>query len=405
MCLIDSSLHVIGIADELRKGMRPFMTNDGHRKIISLNTAKSRKTARTLHTASSSNSSIVNQPATTPQEMFRVSAKVLLAFCLMVLLPVGAAKMFQRGPMPDVSAWMQTTDALSMIRVYRTGSQTTVSVPLNKYILEVLCAEYTPKTPLSALEAAAAATRTYAVHAMLLASSQARTVSSIAGAKMQSSVAIRHHADVTNDSQLDLPMESEVDVESQFPNRAFMFLSHVQMAVEKTDGRVVTYQNQPILAFMFDVSPGWTRWSKVALGRNIPYLQRIACPDDAVDATRLSTNTFSSDEVARVFREPSVNLAKLKATRAPDGFVQSVTDGKRTVSASIFASKLHLPSEDFRWKMVKQKLRVTTYGRGTDLGMSLHEASILATKGQSWKAILSHFYPDTKIQLDDRYRI
>lgn len=376
-------------------------------RVISFPNRRASKTAPTAPTIT---------PATTPREILRVLLTVLLAFSAMVLLPVGAAKLSLRGQMPDVTAWMRIGDAKTNISVYQVGSDATTSMPLNQYILEVLCADYTPTTPLQALEAAAVATRTYAVHAILLSTppvaptsvppASATGVSTAAPITVgTSSVAASHHADVTDDSQLDLPLATEADVQAQYPHQAVPFLSKVQAAVEKTDGRVVTYQNQPILAFMFDISAGATRSSMLALGHNIPYLQRVACPDDSVDPARISTNTFTSSEVAQVFGDPSVDWRKLHATRSSDGFVNSVTDGTHTVSGPIFAAKLHLPSDNFKWTVVHHQLQITSDGRGTDLGMSLHEASILATKGQDWESILSHFYPDTKIQSDDRYRI
>lgn len=370
----------------------------------------------------------VPQPATTPAEILRVVLSVALVLFIIVALPAMVAKVSQRGSMPDVTAWLHTVDAQSEIRVYDTGSESASTMPLNDYILGVLSAEFSPTTPIATLEAAAVATRTYAVHAMLTRKAAAASSSPPANTAGQAgspaptlpsatataasgstpggfSLAIRNNADVTNDSQLDLPMATKSDVEAQYPHKALRFLSNAQAAIEKTDGLVLTYQGQPILAFMFDLSPGKTRSSQAVFGHNLPYLQAVNCPDDASDPDRISTTTRTPNDVAQVFGESSVALASLKLKRASDGFVLSVTDGRHTVSGGDFAAKLGLPSADFKWNLVNGNLNVTTYGRGTDLGMSLHEATVLASKGNGWKSIVSHFYPDTNIQLDDRYRI
>ncbi|WAH36851.1 SpoIID/LytB domain-containing protein [Alicyclobacillus dauci] len=326
--------------------------------------------------------------AVTPNEVMRFVLRIVFVFAAIVGVPTVIAHAVHRGPMPDVTAWLNTTDAKTGVRVYDTGSQSTSTMPLNTYILDVLAAEFPPNTPMTSLEAAAVATRTYAVHAMQ-------------GSSGSSPLAKSHNADVTNDSQLDLPLANEQDIEAEYPNDSFQFLSRLQAAVETTDGLVLTYQKQPILAFMFELSPGTTLSSQDVFHHNIPYLQAIKCPDDAVDPDGTSTNTFEPREVAQAFSLPTVQWSELKMSRAPNGFVSTVTYGKQVISGADFANLLHLPSADFTWQVRPQGLVITSHGRGTNIGMSLHEAQALAAKGMSWKDILAKFYPGTTVQLDD----
>lgn len=327
---------------------------------------------------------------TTPQEVIRFCIRIVMIFLGLIGLPAFLAHSFHRGPMPDVTAWLHTADAKVNVRVYHTGAGSTATVPLNTYILNVLAAEFTPGAPMSSLEAAAVATRTYAVR-------------SIIKANMPSSLAAKHGSDVTDDGAVDLPTASEQDVQSEYGNQALQFLSKLQAAVETTDGLVLTYQKEPILAFMFDLSPGTTRDSQSALNRKIPYLKVIACPDDAVNPQRVSVNTFTDRDIAQAFSVDSINLNDVVLDRGKDGFVRTVREGKHVLAASTFASRLSLPSTDFTSKVTAGNLIITSYGRGTDIGMSLNEAQALARRGDSWQAILSHFYPGTTVQLDQSF--
>ncbi|WP_236026584.1 SpoIID/LytB domain-containing protein [Alicyclobacillus suci] len=327
-------------------------------------------------------------PAVTPGEVIRFVVCVALIFFGMIGVPTIVAKLVHRGAMPDVTAWLHTADAKRTVRVYHTSSDTTTSMALNDYVLDVLAAEFSPGAPMASLKAAAVATRTYAIHAMT------------SGAP--GGVAAKHDANVTDDSGLDLPLSSQSDIEAEYPSQSLQFLSQLQAAVEETDGLIVTYQQQPILAFMFDESPGETRTSQAALHQKIPYLTAIACPDDKVDPDATTTHTFTARELGQAFGLNQVDVAKLKPTRASDGFVTAVSSGTKTISGADFSAALNLPSADFTWKSSGGNLTITTHGRGLDLGMSLHEAQALAARGMGWQTIISHFYPGTSIQSDTK---
>lgn len=106
-------------------------------------------------------------PAVTPGEVIRFVVCVALIFFGMIGVPTIVAKLVHRGAMPDVTAWLHTADAKRTVRVYQTSSDTTTSMALNDYVLDVLAAEFSPGAPMASLKAAAVATRTYAIHAMI----------------------------------------------------------------------------------------------------------------------------------------------------------------------------------------------------------------------------------------------
>lgn len=309
---------------------------------------------------------------------------VAIAWGAIVALP-GLVAVVRHGGIASTSAsaWLTSPDANTFIRVYRINTGQIVTLPLANYLINVLAAEMSPNAPLPALEAAAVAARTYAVHALTAP---------------VSTYAKEHGADVTDSPLLDLPWLNTAQQKQRFGSQQAWAVLHYEQAIFATDGQVLTYGGKPILAFTFPLSPGQTRSAAVALGQPLPYLPVVACPDDAKVARQQQTS-LTVLEVARLLRISTTSLQanKFRLIPATDGFVQAITYPGHTWTGAQFATSLGLPSADFRLALKGSRLTFTTWGIGSDLGMSLHEDSALAARGDSWQHILSIFYPGTRL--------
>ncbi|SIS72382.1 SpoIID/LytB domain-containing protein [Alicyclobacillus vulcanalis] len=324
----------------------------------------------------------MSQPSAV-RKVLQLAVRFALVFAAMVMLPVGVAKAIQRSPMPDVSAWVAARDARIQLRVFDEETGAVNTMPLNAYILGVLLANCSPSAPLSSLEAASVAVRTYAIRAMLHPSPEAQ----------------KEHADVTDNPSLDLSMETEHELQLSIGAAAALsFISRAQTAIEATDHQILTYRGQPILAFLCTISTGRTRSGEEALGYPIPYLQSLPCPADLSSPDRVSTVTYTLGAFNQALSAHLTNFSSLRVTRTHDGFVQSVKAGETSWSGPAFAARLGLASDDFTFTVRGDELVFTCYGRGPDLGMSLHQADALAAGGMSYKAILSHFYPGARLE-------
>ncbi|RIV17046.1 SpoIID/LytB domain-containing protein [Alicyclobacillaceae bacterium I2511] len=306
------------------------------------------------------------------------------AWAVLVALPAGVAVLRHGGVSPETaSAWLNSADEKTDIRVYRVQMGQVVTLPLGDYLENVLAAQMSPTAPLSALEATAVAARTYAVHAM--------TTSAATFAR-------QYGADVTDSPLLDLPWLNTAQQMQHFGNQQAWAMLRYQQAIAATNGQVLTYAGKPILAFTFALSPGHTRTAAAALGRPLPYLTAVACPADAKVA-KPQQITLTAARVAELLKLPVANFQpdKMHRTVAADGFVEAVTVLGHTWNGAQFATLLNLPSADFQFQVKGSQLTFTTWGLGSDLGMSLHEASALAAQGKSWSAILATFYPGTQL--------
>jgi len=320
---------------------------------------------------------------------FRLLGGIAAAFIGMIALPGAIAVTLHRPlAVPSADAWLHTADAQVTLKVYETSSGRIVDMPLNTYLSDVLAAEFPPSASPATLQAGAVAARTYAIRAH-------------ADKPAQSSLAAQEGADVTDSSAWDLPFYTVAVQARKYPNIADAYMVRIQQAIEATDGLVLSNAGQPIFAFTFAMSPGRTRAAADVFGKSIPYLQPVACPDDAA-VVQPQTRTLAGVDVLQALGLPArTSLAALQlGPRDAAGFITALTTPQRTFTGQEVSARLNLPSTHMTWRVVGNHIEITTIGVGTDLGMSLHEALILGAKGMAWTDILKRFYAGASLQLD-----
>lgn len=268
-----------------------------------------------------------------------------VAFFSLVGLPALAAVTTSRAHRLPALAIMTTTDAHESIAVYRWNAGTVIHVPLSEYLVNVLAAEMSPRAPMAALQAAAIAARTYAVR-----STQRQLFATPTFAQA-------HGADVTDNGILDLPWLNAAQQQARFGSQTNADTVRYEQAVASTDGQVLTYQGEPILAFSFPLSPGQTRNGSTVFGVPLPYLQSVACPADATNPKVQQTFTLPDQTVAQALglSGPVSSAGFQVSGRDGIGFVHTVvyngggsaTSPSKSWSGPQFAALLHLPSSDF----------------------------------------------------------
>ncbi len=323
----------------------------------------------------------------------KVLAVLCTAFLVLVIVPTATANMVHRRDTDPARAWIMSDDAEVQVKVYDVQTGHVTNVALNDYLVGVLAAEMDPHSPMEALEAAAVAARTYVVHAM----------SSSTGS--HPTFANQHGADVTDNASLDLPWWSMAVQEQRFGKDLSVNTVLLQHAVLATDGLILTYDKQPILAFTFAQSTGQTRDGSEVFGKPIPYLKSVACPDDAHQPAksliRISVPTLQ--QVLQI-QGNNVQLNQFRiAMRDAQGYVQAVAYQDRSWTGDDFASMLGLPSSNFTWTVSGNELLVQCRGVGSGIGMSLNEAKALAVQGKTWEDIVQYFYPGTQVEGDERF--
>ncbi|MCL6593110.1 MAG: SpoIID/LytB domain-containing protein [Alicyclobacillus sp.] len=317
----------------------------------------------------------------------RATLLLLGVWAAIVGLPSAAAWVVHRPTAGSVAAWMDSMDAHTPVRVYRMATGDVVTLPLNDYLVNVLAAEVSPDAPPDAMAAAAVAARTYVLRALTHPQASGPTFAAQRG------------ADVTDSAQLDLPWRTIAEQERLFGPRQAAYTARFQQAVLATDGFILTQNGAPVLAFAFPVSAGRTRDALAVLGQPVSYLTSVACPDDLAVAQQ-PDKRLTPSQLADLLQLPEAapNPAGFTVSaRDSAGYAQTVTYDGRVWSGAEFAARLGLPSAHFQLTSEGGQLLVHCQGIGLGLGMSLHEASVLAARGMSWRDLLAHFYPGTTL--------
>jgi stage II sporulation protein D len=314
-------------------------------------------------------------------------------FLAIVLVPTATAALVNRGDVALARLWMESDDAHVTVRLYYMDTGRVVSLPLNDYLVGVLAAEMDPNAPMEALKAAAVAARTYTVRALQEHPKEPPTF------------ARQHGADVTDSARIDLPWWSLAEQEERYGANLGVNTVRLQHAVLATDGLILTFHQEPILAFTFGQSVGQTRDGSKVFRKSIPYLKSVACPDDGSAPPRPPIRKSAADlKQALQLGNTSVQLTAFQiVAKDAQGYVTSVRYKDWSWSGEDFAALLGLPSSNFTWSVQNGQLVIVCKGIGSGIGMSLREAAAQARKGQTWQEIVQYFYPGTAVAGDDPF--
>lgn len=189
-------------------------------------------------------------------------------------------------------------------------------------------------------------------------------------------------------------------------DKAEEYEEKIQQAVADTDGQVMLYGGEPILAAFHSSSDGVTANSGDVWVRDLPYLASVASPESGDTVPNYySVNTFTAEEFQQKFTaahaeaqfgEDAAGWVK-DITRNDSGRVETVNIGGVTVEGTEVRTIFGLRSASFTVETAADTVtfRVTGYGHG--VGMSQYGANTLAGQGKTWQEILHWYYTDVSI--------
>lgn len=235
-------------------------------------------------------------------------------------------------------------------------------MPLEKYVAGVVAGEMPAVYELEALKAQAIAARTYALYKLQNETGQLK-------------------ATVAHQVFYDGEQRAE-----RWQDEAEKYEAKVQRAVKETEGKIITYNGEPISAMFHAASNGKTESARNYSGNDIPYLQSVTSPEKDTKTEKVATQRWSAAE-----------LKAAQITRNDSGRVEQVTIGGKKMTGRELREALQLRSTDFLFKTDGNELVVTTRGYGHGVGMSQLGAQQMALDGKQAEQILQHYYTGVKI--------
>lgn len=271
-------------------------------------------------------------------------------------------------------------------------------IPLRDYVVGAVLAEMPAAYHSEALKAQAVAARTYAVRQR-------------EKQRLSPSPELMG-ADISNDSTKYQAYFTPVQAKSFFGDGYETYLEKAEKAVDDTEGLILMYGGEPIVAAFHSNSGGRTESAEVVWGSPVDYLVPVESEDDTKSPAYLDEQIFTSEEVReRVEREyPEAGLTaaagewiSVKETSA-SGTVTKMLIGGAELTGADFRRLFSLRSANFTavYNADEDKFYVTTKGYGHGVGMSQYGANAMAVKGADFREILLHYYTGAELaDIDD----
>lgn len=185
-------------------------------------------------------------------------------------------------------------------------------------------------------------------------------------------------------------------------------------AVQETNGIIMTYEHEPILAYFHSSSGGKTIDPKyVWKGCDLPYIRGVKCNFDKESPHYNWEVILSIDEISDALMKKYSRMGKIKS-------ISFKRFDSRVVEVNIVHSSgdISLTGNEFRLLFPGSKIRSTFFtserkgtslvlngkGWGHGVGMSQWGAKGRGEQGQDYKEILNHYYYQIKfIKIKNNY--
>ncbi|MCF2132028.1 stage II sporulation protein D [Strepomyces sp. STD 3.1] len=314
---------------------------------------------------------------------------------LIVLIPSVVVVSFGAGYVPhDKENSLIKKDGISLenqpsqksslnikVSIYRTSNREFEDVPLEEYVAGVVASEMPTNFELEALKAQALSARTYIIKSLISPNKE-----TIAG-----------KADIT-DSTSDQVYKSREELKKAWGKNYGQRMKKVNQAVNETRGQILTYGGEPINAFFFSTSNGYTENSEDYWSTPIPYLRSVPSHWDETSPKFKESKTFSINAFEQKLNVQVPSKGEIASIRRNHSQrVEVVNIGGKNIKGKHVRETLGLNSSDFIFNRMKNEIIVTTKGYGHGVGMSQYGANGMAKEGKNYKNIISYYYKNVEV--------
>lgn len=289
-----------------------------------------------------------------------------LIYTLVLLMPVTIISFYFKETNFIMQKNKQSVDKYQ-INVDTTDKLLTVS--LEEYIIGVVAGEMPALFHEEALKAQSIASRTYLIN------------------HLQTNETI---SNTTND-QVYLTQE---DMKEKWKDDYNKYYNKIKEAVTATKDLIMYYNDEPIKAFYFSKSNGYTASSISVFNEEYDYLTIVESPydQDNSNTVEISKKEFCNKLNITCNQISINNITKDKSNR-----VSNITINNKEYKGTQIRKLLSLRSTDFAFNIKENTIEITTKGYGHGVGMSQHGANNMAKLGYTYEEILKYYYHDIKI--------
>lgn len=175
------------------------------------------------------------------------------------------------------------------------------------------------------------------------------------------------------------------------------YYNKIKTAVSEVIGKLIVYEDEPIMAAFHAMSWGQTENCKNVWGGEVSYLVSVDSSGDESSSSFINTFTFSEQTFKSTLgiTDSTVTIGEITHTQA--GMVDTITINGKEYSGMKVRSLFSLASPCFTLQKQNGNFVFTTKGKGHGVGLSQNGANTLAQKGYNWEEILLHYYQNVSI--------
>lgn len=189
-------------------------------------------------------------------------------------------------------------------------------------------------------------------------------------------------------------------------NEAEANWNKITEAVDSTQGKIITYNGNPIDAFFHSNSGGTTETANnVWGGDNFPYLQSVQTSGEEGYTQYSSEVELTKDEFINKIKEKhqdfEINFEESNSIQileyTESGRVRTIKLGNIQIAGTEARTIFGLKSTNFSFEFNEDKIKFKVLGYGHGVGMSQTGADSMAKDGSNYEEIIKHFYNGVEV--------
>ena len=194
-------------------------------------------------------------------------------------------------------------------------------------------------------------------------------------------------------------------LKKKWGNNFSFYYDKMSEVVDEVLGKVITYQNKPILAAYHSMSSGKTESAENVWGEKVNYLTPVLSEGDTLSAEYKTEKVISIKEVREKLANafPETYLLEVDALLFTDialsdsKTVLTLVVGDKKITGRQIREIFSLRSAAFEIEVLENDIKFINYGYGHGVGLSQYGADFMARQGSTYEQILNHYYSQTKL--------
>lgn len=280
---------------------------------------------------------------------------------IILLLPITIISFFKK----ETNFYVEEPD----IEVNVIHNDEELNIDLESYVLGVVAAEMPASFELEALKAQAIASRTYVINHL------------------------NNHTTITSTIN-DQAYIGEEEMRKKWQDEYDKYYEKIKIAVDETEGLVIKYDNEPIKAYYYSMSNGYTESSFNVFNEQNDYLNVVESNWDADNEKEIE---ISKEEFCNKLTITCEEIKIDNITKDDSNRVATIDINSKRFTGIEVRQLLSLRSTDFTITVEDQVVKILTKGYGHGVGMSQYGANNMAIEGYSCEEILKYYYQNTEI--------